>query len=325
MEGAELCVLQLNNSCMRPKLSDSEYLLIYILLSCISLLTATLNLLVIISISHFKQLHTPTNLLLLSLAVSDFFVGLIIFFQIVLIDGCSYLSDVMCALCQYLTYIITSASVGTMVLISVDRYVAICDPLHYPIKITLKRIQICICLCWMCSVLCFSLLMKDHLRHPSRYRSCSGDCVISFNFIERIIDLILTFIIPSAVIFVLYMRIFIVAVSQARALQSHIATVTLQRSEPVTAKKSEMKAARTLGIVIVAFLICICPYFCVTLTGQDTFLSASSQAFVACLFYFNSCLNPVIYVFFYPSFRKSIKLTVTLQILQPDSCDTNMM
>ena len=100
-----------------------------------------------------RQLHTPTNLLLLSLAVSDFFVGLLMFFQIMLIDGCWLLGDLMCTLYYVLDLFITSASVGTMVFISVDRYVAICHPLHYSTKITVRGVALGTCLCWVCSAL----------------------------------------------------------------------------------------------------------------------------------------------------------------------------
>ncbi|XP_071330748.1 trace amine-associated receptor 13c-like, partial [Trachinotus anak] len=267
-----------------------------------------------------RQLHTSTNLLLLSLAISDFFVGFLMFFQIMLIDGCWFLGDLMCVLYQYLAHIITTASVGTMVLISVDRFVAICKPLHYPTKVTEKRVKICVCLCWICSIVFQSLNLKDNLKQPGRYNSCSGECMVGINYIAGLVDVILTFIVPITIIIVLYMRVFVVAVSQARAMHSKIATVSL-----ATAKKSEMKAARTLGVVIVVFLICLCPYFCVALTGEDNLLNASSATFVICLNYLNSCLNPLIYAFFYPWFRKSIKLIVILKILQPDSCDINIL
>ncbi|XP_051260443.1 trace amine-associated receptor 13c-like [Dicentrarchus labrax] len=325
LEGSELCFPQLlNTSCRKPVRPHFETMLIYILLSSISLLTAVLNLLVIISISHFKQLHTPPNLLLLSLAVSDFFVGLLMFFQIMITDGCWFFGDLMCVVYQYLAYIVAAASIGTMVLISIDRYVAICHPLHYSTKVTQNRVQVCICLCWMCSVIFHSLILKDNLEQPGRYNSCKGECVSFINYIARIADLVFSFIITTTVIVVLYMRVFVVAVSQARAMRSHIAAVTLQKSVKVTAKKSEMKAARTLGVVVVVFLICTCPYYCVVLTVQDNLLNASSAAFVIFLVYFNSCLNPMIYALFYPWFRKSIKLIVTLKILQTDSCEANM-
>nr|XP_046260188.1 trace amine-associated receptor 13c-like [Scatophagus argus] len=326
LEGTELCFPQLlNTSCRKPMRPLFEAMLIYFLLFSISLLTAALNLLVIISISHFKQLHTPTNLLLLSLAVSDFFVGLLMFFQIILIDGCWFLGDFICVLYYILDFIITSVSIGTMVLISVDRYVAICDPLHYPTKVTVREATICICLCWVCSVLYNIIIMKENFKHPGRYNSCTGECVVLVDYVAGLADLFLTFIGPVTVIVVLYVRVFVVAVSQARAMRSHIAAVTLQFSVSVTAKKSEIKAARTLGVVIIVFLLCLCPYFCITLTGQNTMLNASSAAFVICLFYFNSCLNPLIYVFSYPWFRKSVKLIATLQILKPDSCEINML
>ncbi|XP_026151748.1 trace amine-associated receptor 4-like [Mastacembelus armatus] len=326
LEETELCFPQLlNSSCVKTVRPHFETMMTYILLFSISLLTVFLNLLVIISISHFKQLHSTTNLLILSLAVSDFFMGLLMLFQIILIEGCWFLSDLMCALYQYLDYIISSASVGTMVLISIDRYVAICDPMHYSIRVTQKRAKVYVCLCWICSVIFQSLILMDNLEQPGRYNSCFGECVFVINYIAGLADLIFSFILPITVIVVLYMRVFVVAVSQARAMRSHITTVTVQGSRKVTAKKSEIKAARTLGVVITVFLLCLCPYYCVALTSKDDVMNASSAAFVICLYYFNACLNPLIYAFLYPWFRKSVKLIFTLKILQPDSCEANIL
>ncbi|KAK2840289.1 hypothetical protein Q5P01_014029 [Channa striata] len=327
LEESELCFPQLlNTSCMKPQRSHFEAMLTYVLLFSISLLTAFLNLLVVISISHFRQLHTPTNLLLLSLAVSDFFISFLMLFQIMLIDGCWFLGDLLCILYQYLAYVITAVSVETMVLISVDRYVAICDPLRYPTRITQKSVKICVCLCWICSVISPGLNLKDVLIQPGRYNSCFGECVLVLNFISGVIEIIVFFFVPITIIVLLYMRVFVVAVSQARAMRSHIASVSLHHpSMKVTAKKSELKAACTLGVVVFIFLMCLCPYYCVALTAQDNTMNATSTAFVICLYYFNSCINPMIYALFYPWFRKSIKLIITLQILQPDSCETNML
>uniref|UniRef100_UPI003AABEA5A trace amine-associated receptor 13c-like n=1 Tax=Centroberyx gerrardi TaxID=166262 RepID=UPI003AABEA5A len=323
LEGGELCFPQLlNTSCRKQMRPHSEAMLLYILPFSISLLTAALNLLVIISVSHYRQLHTPTNLLLLSLAVSDFLAGFLMPVEILFREACWFLGDLMCALSFFVVFTIISVSVGNMVLISVDRYVAICDPLCYPTKITQRRVKICVCLCWVCSFFYSSLILNDHLREPGRYNSCVGECVFVVNYITGAVELVFSFIVPITVIIVLYMRVFVVAVSQARAMRSHTVAVTLQRSVTVTAKKSERKAARTLGIVIAVFLICFCPHYCVSLAGQE---NVASSSFLVFLLYFNSCLNPVIYAFFYPWFRKSIKLIVTLQILQPDSCEANIL
>ncbi|XP_015246190.1 PREDICTED: trace amine-associated receptor 13c-like [Cyprinodon variegatus] len=295
----------------------------YILMFSISLLTSSLNLLVIISVSHFRKLHSPTNLLLLSLAVSDFFIGLLMFFHIVQINGCWLLGDSFCVIFHYLAYIFANASTGTMVMISIDRYVAICYPLHYNTKITQKKVQICVSLCWTWSVVFQSLNLMDNFKQPGMYNSCLGECVIVFNYIGGMVDLILSFVVPITVMLVLYLRIFVVAVSQIRAIHSHTAGLTLHGS--VNVWKSEIKVAGSLGVVVIVFLICLLPAFCVTLTGQDTLLNTSAAAFVIILFDFNSCLNPIIYAFFYSWFRKAIKLILTLKILQSDSCDMDIL
>ncbi|XP_062287462.1 trace amine-associated receptor 7e-like [Scomber scombrus] len=324
MGEVDLCFPQLlNTSCRKPESPHSNTVLIYIVLSFICLLTAALNLLVIISITHFRQLHTPTNLVLLSLAVSDFLVGVLLMpAEILLTETCWILGDILCALYYLLPIIILSASVGNMVLISVDRYVAIVDPLHYPTKVTKRIVTICICLCWICSVFYGIILLYDNLKQPGRYNSCYGECVVN---ITGAVDLVLAFIIPISVIVVLYMRVFVVAVSQARAMRSSITAVSIQLSVKVTVKKSEIKAARTLGIVIVVFLMCYSPYYCVSLTGQGIMIGTATEVFMIYLMYFNSCLNPVIYAFFYPWFKKTIRLILTLKILQPDTCDANIL
>uniref|UniRef100_A0A7N6A938 G-protein coupled receptors family 1 profile domain-containing protein n=1 Tax=Anabas testudineus TaxID=64144 RepID=A0A7N6A938_ANATE len=301
----------------------SEAMLIYVTLSSISLLTVSLNLLVIISISHFRQLHTPTNLLLLSLAVSDFLVGLIVIpFQILLTEPCWFLGDMVCILYFFVPYITVNASVVNMVLISVDRYVAICDPLHYSTKITQKRARISVLLCWVYCVFYSFMILYDNLKLPGRYNSCFGECVI---IIMGAVDLVLGFVVPISAIIILYVRVFVVAVSQARSMRSHIAAVKLQRSVTVTVKKSELKAARTLGVVVAVFLMCYCPPYCVALSGYDLTIGTSTNDFLVFLLLSNSCLNPMIYAFIYAWFRKSVKLIVTLKILQPNSSEASVL
>ncbi|XP_047227502.1 trace amine-associated receptor 13c-like [Girardinichthys multiradiatus] len=324
-EEAELCFPQLNSSCRKPTLHWSKAVLLNTVLSFIGLATVFLNLLIIISISQFRKLHTTTNILLLSLAVSDFLVGLLLMpGEILRSTTCWFLGDVICSLYYYLVCQIVSGSIGNVVLISVDRYVAICHPLHYATRITLGRVKCCICLCWLGAGFCSIFYLKDDLIQPGRGNSCFGECMLLMSYLTGTTDLILNFICPLSIIILLYMRVFVVAVSQARAMRSHITAFTLHCSVNLATKRSELKAARTLGVLIVLHLACYCPYYIYSLV--ETYVTSTAYAsFLIFLFYFNSCLNPVIYALFYPWFRKATKVIVTLQILQSGSCDANVL
>ncbi|XP_061923168.1 trace amine-associated receptor 1-like [Entelurus aequoreus] len=319
-EQSELCFPQLINiSCRKPMSHWSDGVLLSVLLYIICVFTVVLNLLVIISVSHFRQLHTPTNLLLLSLAASDFLVGILLWpVEIYLKTSCWILSDILCSLYNFSTFIVTSASLGNMVLISADRYIAICDPLHYNTKVTVKRVQLCVCLCWIVSLLYSSIILKDELTHPGKYKSCHGECIIFIDYYAGIVDVVVSFILPLSIIITLYMRVFVVAVSQARAMRSHVTSVKVQHSVTVRPKASELKAARTLGVLVLVFLMCFCPYYTVSLTG-DRLISAIFATHVLNVYYLNSCLNPLIYAWFYPWFRKAVRHIFTLDILLPGS------
>uniref|UniRef100_A0A672ZEK6 G-protein coupled receptors family 1 profile domain-containing protein n=1 Tax=Sphaeramia orbicularis TaxID=375764 RepID=A0A672ZEK6_9TELE len=325
-EEAELCFPKLlNASCQKPVNSQVKNLILHILLFIFSPMTVALNLLVIITVSHFRQLHTPTNLILLSLAVSDLLVGLVPMpGEVYLHFNCWFLGDLMCSSYNLITYVSVSASVGNMVLISIDRFIAICDPLHYTHKVTITRVKVHVCLCWFGSVGFSILILNDNLTHPGKYHICYGQCFVIIGLIARIIDLVFSFFLPIVVIVVLYMSVFVVAVSQARAMRSHITAITAQQSVKGVANKSELKAARTLGVLVLVFLNCYCPYFGMLFT-EDVALHNASFSYVTFLLHLNSCLNPLIYALLYPWFRKAIKLIFTLQILQPGSSETNIL
>ncbi|XP_053178997.1 trace amine-associated receptor 13c-like [Scomber japonicus] len=322
LEQVELCIFPLNTSCISTLVSPKATL-IKTLSYYIVLLTVSLNLLVVISISHFRQLHTTTNVFLLSLAVSDLLVGLTVMpTEIVIHQSCWFPGKITCDVFLFLSFILTSSSVGSMVLISVDRYVAICVPLHYSSMITTKRAKICVSLCWLCSVIYNFIILKDNMSQKYMFNPCSQECTVFISSISWIVDFIVTFFGPVTVIIVLYMRVFVVAVSQARVMRSQIVAVK-SRTLIVVARKSEMKAARALGIVLLVFIVCLCPLYCPFLAGEDsTFDGSSAQSWI---FSCNSTLNPLIYAFFYPWFRKSIKIIVSFQILQPGSCEVKIL
>ncbi|KAK2843946.1 hypothetical protein Q5P01_010605 [Channa striata] len=316
----DLCLPQfLNASCRKPKLRQSDVVFMYFLFF-ISFFTVVLNLLIIIS------LHTPTNLLILSLAVSDFIFGLVTPSEVYRQTSCWLLGDVMCSLHDFVGSVSVSASVGVMVLISVDRYLAICDPLHYPSRVTVRRVKICVCIFWICCVVYYCFILENELTQPERYNSCYGECAHLIEYLPGIIDIALSITVPVTLIIILYMRVFVVAVSQAHAMQSHVAAITLQHSRTVMTKKSELKAARTLGVVVGVYLMSYCPYYYVLLSFLFNYpVYVFVEALAIFMMYINPCLNPVIYALFYPWFRKAIRLIFSLQILQPGSRETNML
>ncbi|XP_064831661.1 trace amine-associated receptor 13c-like [Oncorhynchus masou masou] len=312
-EDVQYCFQDENSSCRKALLSTSIYITLYIFFSLISAVTVFLNLLVIISISHFKQLHTPTNLLILSLAVSDLLVGLIVIpvVTVALLESCWGFGEYFCVFHVYITFLCTSLSLGNLVLISIDRYVAVCDPLLYHSKITTTRMMCCIFITWCCCIIYRAAIVNSfvNVQVPSR---CLKECfivdgIISFN----IIYIVITMVVPCSIIITLYMNIFVVARSQARKVFSK-ETNSESGVKTLQANKSERKAAKTLSIVVVNYFICWIPSLFIYFFSS--FLVDILSYFIIFMPLVNSLINPIIYAFFYPWFKVTAKLLLNLKI-----------
>ncbi|XP_020331960.2 trace amine-associated receptor 8c-like [Oncorhynchus kisutch] len=313
-EDVQYCFQDRNSSCRKAFLSTSIYITLYIFFSLISAVTVFLNVLVIISISHFKQLHTPTNLLILSLAVSDLLVGLIVIpvATLTIMEPCWGFGEYFCVFQFYITFLCTTLSLGNLVLISIDRYVAVCDPLLYHSKITITGTICCISVTWCCCILYDAVIIQNfvNVQTPSR---CLTECVIVEGITwVNIIYIVFIMVVPCSIIITLYMKIFVVARSQARKVFSKEAA-SESGVQTVHANKSERKAAKTLGIVVFTYLLSWIPslfiYFVFSVIGDHLI-----SYFTSYLAFVNSLINPIIYAFFYPWFKVTAKLILTLKI-----------
>lgn len=320
----EFCYPDNNNSCTKRFQRSSGHVFLFFLLSCISVTTVLLNLLVIISISHFKQLHTPTNLLIMSLAVADLLVGLIVMPVNILdlIDSCWYLGKTMCALYPVLNYISVSASAGSLVFIAVDRYIAVSNPLFYSTRMTICKTSFFISLTWSCAILYNILfyLFNGHLLHPDMINKCVGECVVVQTHAASMIDLFVSFIGPCFAMLFLYLRIFKVARYQVKSINA----LECDNAHGRGVKSVKNKAVKTLGIVIFVYLSCWIPYYLNSMYVQS--LSSMSLVWIVLnwLIYINSSVNPLIYAIFYPWFRASVKFIVTCRIFQASSSKFNL-
>ncbi|XP_026779519.2 trace amine-associated receptor 13c-like [Pangasianodon hypophthalmus] len=314
-------------SCPERSVSPVVYILLYMCSAAVVLLTMCGNLLVIISVFHFKQLHTPTNMLLLSLAVSDFFVGAFLLSPMLIwtIESCWIFGRSFCSSFWLITGFLTASSIYNIALIAVDRYLALSIPFLYMNRVSVRITCIVIVFDW-CVVVAYNLALFYFSGNFKGFIICPGECFLFLNEVWTVIDLIYSFIFPLSVIIILYTRVFMIAKKHAtaiRELNNHIRPKTQKITSH--SMKSERKAAKVLGILVAVFLMCLLPYFINSLLGDVIEIQTKTFQKLVIVVYLNSTINPVIYALFYPWFRRCIKLIITLQIFQTDSALINVL
>ncbi|XP_031733170.1 trace amine-associated receptor 1-like [Anarrhichthys ocellatus] len=262
----------------------------------LSAITVCGNLLVIISITYFKQLHTSTNYLIFSLAVADLLVGLLVFpltmeFSI---TSCLYNEDLF------------------------YRYYAVCQPLTYRAKINNHVVVIMILVSWGAP----ALIGISFILLGINQEKCVGTCLIDA-LMANILGLIFSFYLPAIVMLFIYLKIFLVAQRQARSIQK----TNCQRTKcGATVSKMERKATKTLAIVMGTFLLSWLPFFLTTvLSFSHVYVPLPLFELLNWLALSNSMLNPFIYALFYSWFRSAFRMIISGKIIQGDFTNSKLL
>ena len=267
-----------------PKASDAEefrstYIANCVFNSFLSYTSIMLNLLTIHAIRKTPSLPKTLKTLLVSLAVSDVGVGLLVqpFYISVSVKwlhqnplGCNtYIAFVI------IPFSFSAASFLGVLALSVDRFLAIHLHLRYQELVTHKRIVVVVITIWSLSVI-FPLMV---LWMPFDVHSV-------ITFIIGLLSLVLTTMI--------YIRLYLAV----RRVRNQIQVQQAVQSGEMGSFASLMKSAVGTFYVYLVFFLCYLPYFtslvALEINGRS-FPLKSFWLYSWTVLYLNSSLNPVIY------------------------------
>ncbi|KAM8947572.1 trace amine-associated receptor 1-like [Pelodytes ibericus] len=328
----QYCYENINKSCEKNPWVNGIRIPMYVFMVSTILTTVAGNLAVIISIAHFKQLHSPTNYLILSMATVDFLLGCLVmpYSMMRSVESCWYFGELYCKIHSSIDIMLSTASIFHLSFISVDRYYAVCDPLRYKIRMNTYTTFLMILISWMVpAIFAFGMIFLElNIKGSETYYysevSCIGGCFLFFTKTSGGVASMVSFFIPAIVMVCVYGKIYIIARRQARSIKD--AAIQLQFQVTLGerqhfARSRERKAAKTLGIIMGVFLVCWSPFFfSLTINAYviDTIRPIIVDAFMW-IGYLNSTFNPMVYAFFYTWFRRALKLILFGKVFHCDS------
>ncbi|XP_077482799.1 somatostatin receptor type 5 [Stigmatopora argus] len=247
------------------------------------------NCLVAAAILKVDKMSSAATVYIFNLALADglFMVGL------PFIVSQNFLSrwpfgDAACRAVTVLDGLNQFTSVYCLTVMSVDRYLALADPLRFASWRTPRRAKAVSALMWLCSLL---TILPMALRFSAEGGLCVPDLpsdawrlgVLSYTFV-------LGFALPFAVM----------SASYAALLR------TLRRRRRAESRRPERQLTKMVVAVVLAFAACWLPFYAVNFCSARHEGPAFARAFelLVLLSYSWSCANPVLYACFSDTFRR---------------------
>ena len=262
-----------------------------ILGSFLAILAVTGNTLVVLAIYRTSTLQNITNYFLVSLAVADLCVGVFVLpvwmARLVTSLKASRLNDAM----EFFYIQSFTASTYNLCAVSIDRYIAIKLPLRYHSLMTVKTYSWIVTCVWIFSLLsgCIRLVTDGHL----------------FWFIT----IAVVFFVPFGIIAYCYLYM----LKEARRQKRNTSRQTVEQMAALTQNN---KAAITVAIVIMFFLLFTLPMMVVTVTEAVMDVAGLCELeervdrgsiWALLVSFSNSAVNPFIYAIRKREFRAAFK------------------
>ncbi|XP_053953653.1 somatostatin receptor type 2-like [Anastrepha ludens] len=265
------------------------------------------NTLVIYVVLRFSKMQTVTNIYILNLAIADecFLIGIPILLYTMRIGSWQF-GDIVCKAYMVSSSITQFTSSIFLLIMSADRYVAVCHPISSPQFRTPFVSKLVSGIAWLTSVLLmlpvimFANTVQSNDNHetcnikwPEAQNTQSGTTFILYT-------LTLGFATPLTFILIFYFLVI-------RKLHT---VGPKQKSKEK--KRSHRKVTKLVLTVITVYILCWLPYWIsqVALINSSPSKCASRLEITifllaGCLGYSNSAMNPILYAFLSDNFKKS--------------------
>ncbi|XP_062398390.1 adrenoceptor alpha 1Aa [Sardina pilchardus] len=299
------------------------------------------NILVILSVACHRRMRTVTHVFIVNLAAADLLLSSLVlpFSAVFEVLGRWVFGRLLCDVWAALDVLCCTASIMSLCVISVDRYIGVSFPLRYPALVTRRRALLALLGVWSLSVT-ISVGPLFGWKEPAP--EDESVCRITEEPAYAIFSAAGSFYLPLVVILVMYCRVYVVARRETLVLRRGRKTERLERdaAECVTLRvhrgnaaaaaaaseedealrrrthfalrllkfSREKRAAKTLGIVVGCFILCWLPFFLVLPISSIFPAYRPSDTVFKITFwlgYFNSCINPLIYPCSSQEFKKA--------------------
>lgn len=243
------------------------------------------NSLVCISFYLFKELRTVCHYFVISLSAADILVALVAmpFWCALQVTSNRWMfSEQLRTFWNCMDILCGTASIMNLTAVSIDRHAAITDPFSYPNVMTSMRAICMIVFVWLYSIVVSGLRLASWPTRSSYMLFIASA----------------SFFLPLFIMIIMYTKIYLVARQQVHRL----------RAGRNYAK--DVKAAKTIAILIGLFVLCWGPFFAIILCyayDQSFPVPSSLLNVIKWMEYTSSCLNPIIYTFLNRSYRRAFR------------------